>query len=274
MQARVHWTPPGGALGRLVAQARVRAAGLGDERHWEERASGAVQSRQSFGAALDSDRVAVIAELKRRSPSRGALNESMKPAERARLYADSGAAALSVLTEPTEFGGSIEDLEAAGRESSIPLLRKDFLVRPVQLFEARVHGAAAVLLIVRALGPDDTRVMAQASAAAGVEALFEVRDERELGWALGAGARIVGVNRRNLETLAMEDGVLEALVPEVPPFVFAVAESGIASRQDVERVADLGADAVLVGSALSVASDPRRLLASLATVARRVGARA
>lgn len=250
-----------------------RAAELGAERDWEERAAQAPAPPPPFGAAFQSDRVSVIAELKRRSPSRGALNPAMDAGERALLYEGAGAAALSILTEPTEFGGSMADLETARRTVSVPLLRKDFLVRPVQAFEARAGGASAVLLIVRALGPQDTAMMIQAARSVGLEALFEVRDEDELGWALDAGARFVGVNRRDLETLVLEDGVVEHLLPMVPPQLFAVAESGVATPADVERAADLGADAVLVGSALSTAADPEALLASLTTVRRRVGSR-
>jgi indole-3-glycerol phosphate synthase len=192
----------------------------------------------------------------------------MEAAERARLYAEGGAAALSILTEPTEFGGSVQDLELVRKSNDRPLLRKDFHVHPVQMFEARACGASAALLIVRALGPDDTRIMADAAADAGVEALFEVRDDTELAWALDAGARIIGVNRRNLETLEMEDGVIELLIPMVPPFLFAVAESGVSTREDVVRVSALGADAVLVGSALSVAPDARQAVAQLTGVQR------
>lgn len=272
MQARVRWSQPSGALGRLVDRSVQRAAELGAERDWEERAAEA-PAPPPFGAAFQSDRVSVIAELKRRSPSRGALNPAMDAGERALLYEGAGAAALSILTEPTEFGGSMADLETARRTVSVPLLRKDFLVRPVQAFEARAGGASAVLLIVRALGPQDTAMMIQAARSVGLEALFEVRDEDELGWALDAGARFVGVNRRDLETLVLEDGVVEHLLPMVPPQLFAVAESGVATPADVERTADLGADAVLVGSALSTAADPEALLASLTTVRRRVGSR-
>ena len=136
------------------------------------------------------------------------------------------------------------------------------------MFEARAYGASAALLIVRALGPDDTRIMADAAAEAGVEALFEVRDDTELAWALDAGARIIGVNRRNLETLEMEDGVIEVLIPMIPSFLVAIAESGVSTREDVERVAGLGADAVLVGSALSVAADPRHMVGQLTGVPR------
>jgi indole-3-glycerol phosphate synthase len=250
-----------------VERARQRVPALGDFPDWEARAAVSPVG-PSFGKALRSDTVSIIAELKRRSPSGGSLDDSMDATRRAALYAEGGAAALSVLTEPTEFGGSIQDLQLARKGTDRPLLRKDFHVHPVQMFEARAYGASAALLIVRALGPDDTRVMADAAAEAGVEALFEVRDDTELAWAVDAGARIIGVNRRNLETLEMEDGVIETLLPLIPPFLFAIAESGVSTREDVERVAALGADAVLVGSALSVAPDPGQAVARLTGVPR------
>ena len=272
MQARIQWTAPTGALGRLTERARGRAERLGHLRDWEERASSTVGG-PSLIEALKSDTVSVIAEIKRRSPSKGALDESIDAAKRARLYEIGGASALSILTEPSEFGGSLEDLKSAREATTIPVLKKDFHVHPVQLFEARASGASAALLIVRALGPDDTRTMADAAREAGIEAVFEVRDDAELAWALDARAIMIGVNRRNLETLAMEDGVVEQLIPEIPPYLFAIAESGVSTRRDVESAAELGADAVLVGSSLSLAPDPKQAVATLTGVSRRVGAR-
>ena len=256
----------------MTERARLRAEKLGDVKPWEERATSA-PSAPSLAAALKSATVSVIAEVKRRSPSKGALNESIDAGQRARLYADGGASALSILTEPSEFGGSLDDLTVARAATLVPLLRKDFHVLPVQLFEARAYGASAALLIMRALGPDDTRIMADAAREAGLDAVFEVRDDAELAWALDARAAIIGVNRRNLETLDMEDGVVEALIPVIPPDRFAIAESGVATRSDVERAAVLGADAVLVGSSLSLADDPKEAVAHLIGVARSVGAR-
>ena len=226
-------------MGRLVDRARERATGLGDIRRWRERLLGG-SPPTPLGKALDSAHVSVIAEFKRRSPSRGVLDASMDAAVRSRQYAEAGAAALSVLTEPSEFGGSPADLQAARASTALPVLRKDFHVHPVQLWEARAFGASAALLIMRALGPDDTGIMADAAREAGLEAVFEVRDDSELAWAMDSGARFVGVNRRNLETLEMEDGVIEAMLPAIPPFVLAIAESGVSSRTDVERLADLG----------------------------------
>ena len=182
---------------------------------------------------------------------------------RARDYAAGGAVAISVLTEPAEFGGSNEDLIRVRAAVTCPVLRKDFHVDPVQVLEARAIGASAVLLIVRALGPSGTRTMSAAARDAGIEALFEVRDEAELEWALEAGGELIGVNRRNLESLAMEPDVLERLLPAIPATCVAIAESGIRLRADVAAVATLGVDAVLVGGALSTsagASDAVRAL--------------
>jgi indole-3-glycerol phosphate synthase len=181
---------------------------------------------------------------------------------------EGGARALSVLTEPGAFGGSNADVADVRRAVSVPVLRKDFHVDPLQIWEARAIGASAVLLIVRALGPDGTPPLAAAAREAGLEALFEIRHESELEWALDAGASLIGVNRRDLETLAMAGEVLEHVVPLIPAGCVAVAESGIHHREDVVAVSRLGADAVLVGSAFSLGGGASRLVASLTGVPR------
>ena len=267
MQARTLWRPPTGPLGRLTTLARERAAALGSERDWASRAAES-DTVMSLPSALRWGSVGLIAEVKRRSPSKGSLNDSIDAPLRARQYHDGGARAISVLTESSEFGGANEDLVEVRRLVSCPLLKKDFHVHPVQMFEARVYGASAALLIVRALGPDDTRLLADAARQAGLEPVFEVRDEAELATAIDAKATVIGVNRRNLETLEFEPEVLARLLPIVPPAIMAVAESGIASRADVEEVAALGADAVLVGSALSTAPDVHEAVAQLTGVER------
>jgi indole-3-glycerol phosphate synthase len=267
VQARTLWSPPAGPLGRLTTQARARAEALGAARDWETRAASAPPIG-SFRDALLTGPVSIIAEVKRRSPSKGSLDESIDAVTRARLYEEGGASAISVLTEPTEFGGSVDDLVAMLAVITCPRLKKDFHVSPVQMFEARASGASAALLIVRALGPDDTRFMADAARQAGVEPVFEVRDEAELSQALDAGAVVIGVNRRNLETLEMEPEVLARLLPLIPSRCVAIAESGITTRADVEEVAALGADAVLVGSSLSLSPSPRDAVAALVGVAR------
>ncbi len=257
-----------GVLGAILAETAERLGGRhGELAAWERRAAEAPEP-PPFAAALRGRSVAVIAELKRRSPSAGALRADADARTRAGAYLAAGAAAVSVLTEPLRFGGSLEDLEqvaALGR----PALRKDFIISELQLLEARAAGASAALLIVRALGPDRLRDLVAAADGIGVEALVEVHSEAELETALATGARIVGVNARDLETLEMDGGLAGRLLPRVPADVIAVAESGLAGRDDVALVAAAGADAVLVGSALMRAADPSALVRELAGVARR-----
>ena len=268
MQAPTTWHEPTGVLGMLVAEARLRADAL-DGRTAELRAGAARAAMPpSFAAALRRPDVAVIAEIKRRSPSKGDIAPGLSLAERARAYAVGGAAALSVLTEPTRFGGSDADLAEAARTVRIPLLRKDFLVDVRQLVEARALGASAVLLIARALPPAELARLAAAARDEGLETLIEVRDERELEAALAAGATVVGVNNRNLETLAIDPAASERLVPLIPPALPAVFESGVLGRADVELAARCGADAVLVGSSLSGAGDGERAVRALVGVSR------
>jgi indole-3-glycerol phosphate synthase len=220
----------------------------------------------SFAAALRSETIAIIAELKRRSPSRGAINERLDVPARASEYAAGGAAALSVLTEPLRFGGSLDDLRAAHAATAIPVLRKDFIVSPLQLLEARAAGASAVLLIARALAPARRTMLAAEARALGLDVLLEVRDERELEHALRVDGAVIGINNRNLETLEIDDAVSERLLPLVPADRTAVYESGVRHRSNVERAGELGADAVLVGSSLSSSSDGRMAVAALVGV--------
>ncbi len=222
----------------------------------------------SFESALRRTTVAVIAELKRRSPSAGAIREDLDPAERALLYAEHGAAAISVLTDGPFFGGSIEDLRAAVQRSSVPVLRKDFILDEVQILEARAAGAAAVLLIVRAL---DSRLGAllRYAEALSMSALVEVHTEEELVRAVDAGATVIGVNSRDLDTFRIDTDVALGIVARVPSSCLAVAESGMVEPADVARAAAAGADAVLIGTALSAAAAPAGLLEELARVPRR-----
>jgi indole-3-glycerol phosphate synthase len=212
--------------------------------------------------------VAVIAELKRRSPSRGEINVRLSPAAQAAAYQGGGAAAISVLTEEHHFGGSAEDFVVVRSTAAIPVLKKDFHVDPIQLLEARALGASAVLLIARAVEPALLSILVHEAAELGVEPFVEVRSEVELERVLATGARVVGVNSRDLESLSVDPAVTERLVPQIPRSRVAVAESGLATRSDVERVAQSGADAVLVGSALSAASDPASAVRGLTGVRR------
>jgi indole-3-glycerol phosphate synthase len=224
--------------------------------------------RGRFVAALRSPAVAVIAELKRRSPSRGVINDALDAPERARKYAAGGAAALSVLTEPDRFGGSMDDLRAVRASVALPVLRKDFIVHPAQVAEASAAGAAAVLLIGRALDPAELAELAAAASECGLDVLYEARDEAEVERALRIPECAVGVNTRDLETLAVDAAVGERLLPLIPRNRVAIYESGVASRADVERAARAGADAVLVGSALSVHASGAEAVAALAGVPR------
>jgi indole-3-glycerol phosphate synthase len=209
-----------------------------------------------------------VAEVKRRSPSAGAIREDLDPGERAVLYARHGAAAISVLTDGPYFGGSINDLRVASQRSSIPVLRKDFILDEVQILEARAAGAAAVLLIVRALG-NRLPTLLRFAAGSGLDALVEVHTDDELRCALDAGATIIGVNSRDLDTFAINTEAAMRIVARVPAECVVVAESGMAGQPDVVRAAAAGADAVLIGTALSAAASPGSLLEELAQVVRR-----
>jgi indole-3-glycerol phosphate synthase len=250
----------------LTVAAELRVRELAGSAADLERAAGAAGPVRSFSAALRSETVAVIAELKRRSPSKGAINEGLDVPARAAEYAAAGAAALSVLTEPVRFGGSLDDLRAAHAAVAIPVLRKDFIVSPLQLLEARGAGASAVLLIARALSPGRRTMLAAEARALGLEVLLEVRDERELEHALQVDHAVIGINNRDLETLEIDDAVSERLLPLVPANRTTVYESGVRDRSHVERAGELGADAVLVGSALSASRDGRRAVAGLVGV--------
>lgn len=242
------------------------------EQEWRSRAESA-EARPSLRDALQRDTVTVVAEIKRQSPSVGVINASIDAAEQARRYVAGGAGAISVLTEPHRFGGSSKDLVQVAAAISIPVLKKDFHVTPVQLYEARALGASAALLIVRALESERLRDLLAVALAIGLEALVEVRDEDELELALAAGAALVGVNNRDLESLAIDPSTVCRIIPLIPQSVPAVAESGMLSRADVERAATCGADGVLVGSAISSAADPSAAVAQMTLVRATRGAR-
>jgi indole-3-glycerol phosphate synthase len=268
VQASVVWNPPTGTLGEIVAEARDRVQALrADEVELVRRAKGAPPS-PPFGAALRTSTVGVIAEAKRRSPSKGWINPTLSAVDQALAYQSGGAAALSILTEPKHFGGSSEDLAAVRAAVRIPILKKDFHVDPIQLVEAKAIGASAALLIARALSPDDLREMIDTAAALRLEVLVEIRDEAELNRAIDAGAQIIGINNRNLETLVIDPATSERLLDMIPPGIVAIAESGVSGRADVERVARVGADAILVGSSISAAPDPIAAVRELSGVSR------
>lgn len=263
------WSPPTGVLGRILSETAARVAALSPaHRVSAGRAAEAAPEAPSFAEALGGATVAVIAEVKRRSPSRGSIRETMSAAEQGAAYERGGAAAISVLTEPAHFGGSMNDLETTRGRVSIPLLCKDFNIDEIQLAQARAAGASAALLIARALAPDRLASMMSEAARLGLEALVEVRTADELALAVELGARVIGINSRDLETLEIDHSVPQRLLPQVPAGLLAIAESGVASRADVEARARWGADAVLVGSVLSAAADPERAARDLGNVAR------
>lgn len=258
---------PASVLDGILAETRARVEAERGRRPLgpsDPAVRGAPPARPFAGALARPGRVSVIAEHKRRSPSRGAIREDLAPADVARRYEAAGAAAISVLTDEAFFGGRLAHLEEVRAATRLPVLRKDFVLDPWQVWEARASGADAVLLIAAALaGPELSRLLA-ATREAGLDALVEVHDRAELDRALAAGSRLVGVNSRDLRTLAVSLDTALALAPAIPDDVVAVAESGIRSGADVRRLRDAGYDAFLVGESLMAAPDPgealRRLL--------------
>jgi indole-3-glycerol phosphate synthase len=252
-----------GILARKVEEVAARRAALPDR----ELAAAArdVAPPRDFGAALApaGGPVRVVAEVKRASPSLGAIRSGLDAVEQARRYAAAGAAAISVLTDGPGFGGSLDDLRAVRRAVDVPLLRKDFVVDRYQLLEARAAGADAALLIAAALPDDGLLRLREDCDALGLAALVEVHDDRELDAALAAGARLVGVNNRNLATFVVDLATSERLLPRLPRDVKGVAESGVKGPADVRRLRAIGAANFLVGEALVRADDPGALLAEL-----------
>ncbi|MTD16744.1 indole-3-glycerol phosphate synthase TrpC [Nakamurella sp. YIM 132087] len=209
--------------------------------------------------------VGVIAEVKRASPSKGALASIADPAELAAGYAAGGARAISVLTERRRFGGSLADLDAVRAAVDIPVLRKDFIVSPYQVHEARAHGADMVLLIVAALEQNVLHGLLERIESLGMTALVEIHTEAEADRALEAGAKIIGVNARDLTTLQIDRDVFARIAPGLPSEVVRVAESGVRGTADLLAYAGAGADAVLVGEGLVTSGDPRAAVADLVT---------
>lgn len=219
---------------------------------------------EAFEQALGMPgRVNVIAECKRRSPSRGVLLDEYDPAGIAAQYVRGGAVAISVLTEPTFFDGALAHLEAVRAQVGVPLLRKDFVVDPYQLLEARAAGADAVLLIVAALGKAELKALGVRARELGLATLVEVHDEEDLARAIETDGRIVGVNNRNLRTLAVDVDASFRLAARLPPGVVSVSESGLGSVEELERLAAAGYQAFLIGERCMTAPDPAAAVASL-----------
>jgi indole-3-glycerol phosphate synthase len=236
------------------------------------RAEGATPDGHAFETALGQPgRINVIAECKRRSPSKGVLMADYDPVPIARAYEAGGAAAISVLTEPTFFDGTLEHLAAVRRAVRIPLLRKDFILDEYQLYEARASGADAILLIVTALEQDALVALQAGAWAMGLAAVVEVHDEKEVDRAVEAGARLIGVNNRNLRTLQVDVEASHRLGRRIPAGVIAVSESGLGSRRDLDALIPDGYRAFLIGERFMTDPDPRRAIAELTRAASRHG---
>ena len=234
-------------------EARVERA-IADER----------EPRASFLDALSRrDRLNVIAECKRRSPSKGVLRVNYDPVAIAKGYESAGAAAISCLTEPTFFDGSLEHLSAVHAAVRLPVLRKDFIVSEYQILEARAAGASAMLLIVAALTPQELKTLSSQAAAVGLDVLVEVHDEQELAIAADAGSKIIGVNNRNLRTLEVDVKASETLIAKMPKDAVAVSESGLRTADDLIRLRGLGYQAFLVGERFMTTADPGAALKEL-----------
>lgn len=252
-----------GMLDEILAATEPRARDAAAREAELRVAAVAAEPARDFAAPLRAPGLSVIAEVKRRSPSAGTLAAGLVPSEQARRYAAGGAAALSVLTEPRYFDGSLDDLVSARLAAELPVLRKDFIRNGAQVWEARAAGADAVLLIAAALDDELLASLLDVASAASLAALVEVHNEAEAERALAAGASVIGVNNRDLHSFVTDLGVAERLSPLLQEVDVSVAESGVTTAEDAARMAAAGYDAVLVGSALVRSSDPASLIRSL-----------
>jgi indole-3-glycerol phosphate synthase len=238
---------------REGVEARSRELSRGD---LEARLAARTEDRP-FNEALVRPGLSLIAEFKRRSPSAGQIAaEAVDVDAQVSAYERGGAAALSVLTDERHFGGSLADLRAARAACGLPIIRKDFIVDPYQLYEAAVNGADAVLLIVAALGDRELRSLYEEARAIDLDCLVEVHDGDELERALEAGAEVIGINNRNLDDMTVDVATTYELMPDIPAGKTVVAESGISAREELEELERVGVDAILIGSALMQVADP------------------
>jgi indole-3-glycerol phosphate synthase len=254
-------------LDEILHHHRARVAT--DERDWRDRATTVRAPVPSLLAALSdtaNTNVKVIAEVKRRSPSKGWLHEDLDVVHLARAYADGGATAISVLTDAEHFAGSLEDLETVARTVNLPLLRKDFTVSENDVLDAADAGASAVLLIVAALSDDELQSFLAVAHDAGLDAIVEVHDDIEAKRSLDCGARIIGVNQRNLHTFDVDRDNAARIIQTLPTSIVTVCESGLSSPEDVARAAGAGFDAVLVGESFVTADDVANVVRSYSTV--------
>jgi indole-3-glycerol phosphate synthase len=244
---------------RAVSSARLRIP-LAEI---EARAAAIAPTRGFLASLRSASGIACIAEFKRRSPSKGWIRRAADVAEVVAAYQRGGASAISVLTDTPFFGGELADLTSARAATELPILRKDFVIDPYQVAEARAAGADALLLIVAALGERDLRELLAATRAFGMEALVETHDADELRRAIAAGARVIGVNNRDLRTFHVDTDLAVELRPQVPGEYLMVAESGVRTADDVQRLRRAGIEAVLVGEALMRSPDPESALREL-----------
>jgi len=258
--------PRAASLDAILAVTRARVAALKTRAAELERGASTGAAPRPFPTPGAS--VGVIAEVKRRSPSQGAIREDLDPVVHATAYERGGAVAVSVLTDEAHFGGSIEDLRRVAASITVPVLRKDFVIDELQISEARAAGASAVLLIARVLTPAQLDGLARAVRRRGMTPLIEVHALRELDAALAAGPGVVGVNARDLDTFVVDLRAAEETVRRIPPEVTVVAESGIETHEDVERLARAGADFVLVGASVARQTDPEKAVRALVGVKR------
>jgi len=248
---------PTGILSEIVAWKRQEVETLVPSAAQLERAANESKpARRPFAAALRAHSPAIIAEIKKASPSKGLLQADFHPSSLARAYQAGGAACLSVLTDTRYFQGSLADLEAARAAVDLPVLRKDFTIHPVQIFEAAANQADAILLIAAILSFKELRDLRELATTLGLASLVEVHDAAELGKALDSGATILGVNNRNLETFEVTLETSLALAPQIPAGLLSVSESGIRTRADIDLLRAAGYSAFLVGESLMRSDDP------------------
>ncbi|HZU26105.1 MAG TPA: indole-3-glycerol phosphate synthase TrpC [Bryobacteraceae bacterium] len=250
-------------LARIVDQKRAELPALEHTRDILEQRAAKRPASRGFRRALEAHDTAIIAEIKKASPSRGLLAESFDPARIAAAYESAGAAAISVLTDELNFQGSLSDLRAARAAVCAPVLRKDFTVSPLHIIEAAANGADAILLIAAVLGDREMRDFRELAASNGMDALVEVHDEEDLARAADSGAEIIGVNNRDLRTFEVTLDTSLRLADRMPPHAVRVAESGISSRDDIQRLKQAGFGAFLVGEHLMKAADPAAALREL-----------
>ncbi len=208
----------------------------------------------------------LIAEIKKSSPSAGIINLEVNVKQLAKLYEDSGASAISVLTQPFKFNGSLDDLETVAHTVSLPVVRKDFIFDPYQIYEAKVTGAGAILLIVTSLEKPLLKDLFELAHSIGLDVLMETHDEHELEIALDCRAKIIGVNARNLQTMTTDLATAEQVLPLVPKDKIRVAESGILNTEDIKKVRAVGADAILVGSTIMSSKNPKEKIKEFLTL--------